>query len=117
MNERLSLCMTPTRSHSRRFFWGANVPTEPCRRRKTYPCSFCRLAKPPPKFQFFRSIPFSLRPTQPRAASAKRTHPTETLLISLPEQTASFHKAPKHTRTEMKDGLVALLTWPFVERF
>ena len=45
------------------------------------------------------------------------THPTETLLISLPEQTASFHKAPKHARTEMKDGLVALLTWPFVERF
>ena len=57
MNERLSLCMTPTRSRSRGIFWGANVPgshreayvcsfyrsrslcgggTEPCRRRKTY---------------------------------------------------------------------------------
>ena len=92
MNERLSLCMTPTRSRSRVIFLGANVPgshreayvcsfyrsrslcgggTEPCRRRKTYLCSFCRLAKSPPKFQFCRSLTSVLL----RHATSSHVHP------------------------------------------
>ena len=39
MNERLSLCMTPTRSRSRGIFWGANVPGS---HREAYVCSFYR---------------------------------------------------------------------------
>ena len=39
------------------------------------------------------------------------------ILMFCPTVNIQYLKAPKQTRTEMKDGLVALLTWPFVERF
>ena len=39
------------------------------------------------------------------------------ILMFCPTVNIQYLKAPKHTRTEMRDGLVALLIWPFVERF